>query len=421
MGTRVIARRHDPTVFTSYTPSAVDTDYYPTGGPLVAQAIHTARVEAHDLDALELSSGGDRIVLTTNGDKALEVRALGVADPAVVDTTVLDAGDNALKLESTAGVLFASDNVSFTANEQFRAGVTATDAATPTSHFVATQDSTVLGVGVLDASDTVLSGGFLTVDEASFQLRTDSASITGSAGASAGVRYDAAHSHEFFAGAGAKDAAAGSGAVQILSDKVIIRRNVDVVGTIDAVGKDEASLRVADRVIQLAHSDDADTAHRDTLLATGKAGLVIDTVPGSYEEDGEYVGRFTDAAGAKLFVHDDSATIDVSRARESGLFAKEVAYHLNGGMRQAGMRTDESRANEPYWNVAGGALRISHTVPDGAGRAKTLAFGLRVTDAGTLEFVRISTFLVWDDAAETFVRDPERDVDAQVVVKYVDA
>ena len=421
MGTRVLARRHDPTQYISYLPSAPDTEYYPTGGPLVAQAIHTARVEAHNLDALELSSGGDRVVVTTNGAKALEVRTLGVVDPAVVDTTVLDAGENRLQLASKAGVVFASDNVSFDATEEFRAGVTVDDPSTPTSHHVATRDRVVIGAGVLDDADQILSGGFLTVDEASFKLQADGASITGSAGAAAGVRYEAAHSHEFFAGAGARDAATGSGVVQILGDKVIIRRNVDVVGNIDAVGRDETSLRVADRVIQLAHSDDAETAHRDALLATGKAGLVLDTVPGSYADDREYVGRFTDLDGAKLFVDDDSATIDVSKARESGLFTKEIAYHVNGGMREAGMRTDASRANEPYWNVAGGALRISHTVPNGGGGAKTLAFALRVTDTGTLEMVRITTFLVWDEAEETYAPDPARDTDVQVVVKYVAA
>ena len=419
MSTPVVALRHDPDMFINYT--GADPDYYPSGGPVVVETLHAARVEARDLDALEISSGGSLVVTTGSNEKALEVRALGVVDPAVVDTTVLDAGERELRLESQSGVTFASDTVTFSADTQFRSGIEVADPATPTFHHVATPTGMLMGSGVLSGDDEILSGAFLRTSAESFELRNDSAAIASTAGSDARIRYDATHSHEFFAGAGSGEAADGTGAVQILSDKIVIRRDVDIVGSIDAVATEETSLRVADQLVRLAHTDDPATAHRDALLAAGKAGIIVDTVPASYEDDADYMGRFTDVDGQKLFVYDDSATIDVSKAKESGLFVKEVAYYVNGGMREAGARTPESRANEPYWNIAGGALRLSHTVADGDGRAKTMALGFRVADDGTLEMIRVNTPLVWDVSAGAYARDPDAPTTVKVVMRYVDS
>lgn len=419
MSTPVVSYRHDPALFINYTGD--DPEYYPDEGSMVVRELQSARVDAHDLDALELSSGG-KLVVTTHGDqKTLEIRALGIADPSIVDTTVVDSGPLALQLASESGVSFASETVSFEAETEIRSHIAVADESHPTFHHVATANGMLVGTGILDDTDQVVSGSFLRTDANAFELRNDSALIKSSAGPETGVRYVATHSHEFFVGSDAAAAPNGSGAIEILNDKVVIRKDVDIVGSIDTIATDSTSLRLEDQIIRLAHSSDASTANRDAALQESKTGLVIDTVPASYDDDSEYMSRFRAEDGTKLFVYDDSETIDVSKARDSGLFAKEVAYHLNGGMKSAGARTPESRMNEPFWNISGGALHLSHTVPSSDGRATTYSLGFRVADNGTMEMIRLTKHLAWDAASGSYVKDSGSTDTSKVMIRFIDA
>jgi hypothetical protein len=419
MSTPILAYRHDPNLFINYIGS--DPEYYPDGGPVVVPQLHTARVDAHDLDALELSTGGSVLVSTNGQAKALEIKGLGVKDPAVLDTTVIDSGNKSLRLASSSGVVFDSENVTFSAGSMFRSEIPVVDRSMPTFHHIATPTNMLVGSGVLDADDAVVTGSFLLTDADTFQLRTDTASIRSEAGPASRLRFDALHAHEFFTGPASASAPPGSGAVEILEDRIVIRRDVDIVGSIDSIATDSTALRVEDQIVQLAYSDDPDTANRDSVLQGAKTGLLIDTVPGSYADDAAYMERFRASDGTKLFVDDVSETIDVSKARESGLFVKEVAYYLNGGMKMAGRRTTESRLSEPYWNLAGGALQVSRTIPLGDGKAKKVALGFRVVDNGTVEMIRVSRFLAWDAAKVAYTNDPGTPDTCKVMVRYVDA
>ena len=419
MSSPVLAYRHDPDMFVTYTGN--DLEYYPESGPVVVKQLHTARVEAYDLDALEIAAD-NRVVVTTGGvNKALEIGALGVVDPAVIDTTVIDSGTRKLTLASKSGVSFASDTVTFEADSAFRSEIVQPDKSQPTFHHVATPTDMTVGTGVLDIDDRIVSGAFLHTDADTFELRTDSSSIRSESGAFPRIRMDALHSHEFFVGAGAIGEPAGSGALEVLQDKIVIRKNVDIVGSIDSVATDSTSLQVEDQVIRLAHSSDPNTAHKDTLLEQGRTGLVIDTVPGEYSDDADYMSRFVTSDGTKLFVDDETDTIDVSKAQDSGLFLKEVAYHLNGGMKMAGEKSPTSRMNEPYWNMSGGALRLSHTVAAAPGRAKTYALAFRIVNNGTVEMVRITKNMVWNASAVKYVNDTEERDTSKVIMRYIDA
>jgi len=419
MSTPILAFRQDPSMFINYTGS--DDDYYPDAGPVVVNQLHTARIDAYDLDALELASSG-RVVVTTDGsNKALEVSSLGIKDPAVIDTTVIDAGERTLKLASETNVAFDSANITFTADEKFRSEVPVDDVTTPTFHHVATASDMLVGSGVLGADDAIVSGSFLLTDASTFTLRNDGASIRGTSAEESSIRYDASYSHEFFAGAGSASAAAGSGAIEILGDKVVIRRDVDIVGTIDAISKDSTTLRVEDQIVQLAYTDDPTMAHRDSRLQGQKTGILIDTVPASFQSDAEYMRRFKAADGTYLFVDDYAEAIDVSKARESGLFAKEVAFHLNGGMKSAGALTTESRLNEPFWGLTGGAMRLTRTVPTEDGKAKSLSLGFRIADNGSVEMIRLTRYLVWDALQVAYVEDAQLPGTCKVMMRYVDA
>jgi hypothetical protein len=419
MSTPVTAFQYDPTKSINYFGS--DPECWPDGGPVVVPELHTARVSAYELD-LERASHG-KIVFTTDGDeKALEVRGLGVDDPAVIDTTVLDAGSNALQLKSDVETRFTADTVAFEARSEYRSTVEVANPSTPTFHLVATPERMIMGTGVLDpADDSVLSGAFLETTSDSFKIGHDSASISSTAGADNRIRYEAREAHEFFVGSDAASQATGSGAIEITRDKVTIRKNVDLFGTINSVATDATTLQVEDQVIRLAHTDDPATANRDALLEHSKTGITINTVPGSYADDAEYMSRFRGADGSKLFVDDTARSINVPKALESGLFTKELAFYLNRGTRAAGSASAQSRLEEPYWNLSGGALHMSHTVPNGNGRAKKFSLGFRITDTGNFEMVRLTKNLKWDNATTTFTSDGARPDSVKVIAKYVNA
>ena len=417
MSTPIVQRQYDPSKFINYT--GADPDYYPDGGPVVVPSLNTARVSAHDLDTLELASSGN-IVLTTNGDaKTLEVGALGIADPSVVDTTVLDSGDNALKLQSDVGTEFVAPDISFHSSTQYRSTVDVADASDPTFHHVATPTGMLMGTGTLDGNDDVTSGAFLQTTADSFSLGHDTASISSVAGANSRIRYQAEGAHEFFVGADAATQEAGTGAIEITPDKVIIRKDVDLAGAINSVTNEETSLQVEDQIIRLAHTDDPATANRDVLLSQSKTGLTIDTVPGSYGEDSSYMGAFLAVDGSSLFVDHDAQTIDIDKALSSGAFTKEFAFYLNQGAKTAGSKTAVSRLNEPYWQLSGGALHMAHTVPAGNGKAKKFSLGFRITDDGSMEMVRLTNYLTWDSAATTYVADQSATDTAKVLARYV--
>ena len=416
MSTPVIAYRFDPTKTINYIGD--DAEGYPAGGPVVFNAVQTASISGYDLDALELSSNG-KVVFTTDGDqKALEVSGLGLADPAVIDTTVLDTGAKNLQLTSKT-TSFASSQISFNADTLYHAYISVADAADPTFHHVATKDKMILGTGVLGADYETVSGSFLKTTADSFELGHDTASIQSVSGAEARIRYNAAGAHEFFVGEDAATQADKTGAIEILADKVIIRKDVDLVGTLNSIDTNSTTLSVEDQILRLAYTDDPATAHRDSLLDFSKSGVVIETVPGSYADDGTYMSKFLAPDNSKLFVDDDAQTIDITKAKDSGLFTKEVAFYLNSGAKSAGQVSEQSRLTEPYWNVSGGALQLSHVVPAGDGKVKKFALGFRITDNGNMEMCRLTKHLAWDDAQATFVPDTSATDSAAVVARYI--
>lgn len=421
--TSVLPFQYDSNEYINYIGD--EPGYYPDAGPVVLPEVQTPRVSGHDLDALELASGG-KIVLTTQGDsKALEVSSIGEADPAVMDTTVLDTGTKKLKMSSDVGTDFTAANISFNASADFYSTIGIADPADPTFHQYADSARQTLGVGVLDVDKNFTSGGWLETTATSFDLRHDNSSIYSETGADSRIDFRSPNGHDFFVGTDALTQSVGSSAVEIRADKITIRKDVDLLGTLNSVVTNSEQLRVEDQIIRLAHTDDEATKNRDTLLAASKTGITIETVPGSVEEDVDYMSRFKNSYGTRLFVTTEIAesgnidSIDVPKALASGLFTKEVAYYLNGGAKASGMRDTTSRLNEPAWQISGGAMHLSHTVPNGPGKARKFSLGFRVADDGTMEMVRLTRNLLWDDGAGKFAEDAGDPATANVITRYV--
>ena len=367
-----------------------DPEYYADGGPVVVPELQTPRISGYDLDALELATNGKLVLTTKANAKAMEVSVIGVADPAVMDTTVLDTGTKKLKLKSDTGTEFVADDIVVTSTNDYYSTIGIADPADPTFHHYADAGRQTIGVGVLDGNKNFTSGAWIGTTTTTFTMRNDNSSIFSETGANSRIEYRAPAGHEFFVGGNAMTQAVGTGAVELRSDKIVIRKDVDLLGTLNSEVTTSDQLRVEDQIIRLAHTDDAATANRDALLEASKTGISIETVPGSYNDDGEYMSRFVDSSGAKIFVDDAQQTIDVQKALATGLFTKELAFYLNSGAKVSGGRTSASRLNEPAWQLTGGAMHLSHTVANGNGRARKFSVGFRITDDGSMELVRIT-------------------------------
>lgn len=417
--------QNDATKHIYHTVPSPDPEYWPESGPVVVPELHTPRVSAYELDALELASH-DKIVFTTNSDvKALEVGALAIADPlGAKDTTLVDSGDKQLLIRSAAQTSLDSDIVDVNAVDSYYNLVTGDTSGsagdTVQSHHYATADKMILGTGVLADDKSIVSGGFLETNATTFALRHDRSKIGSDTADESRLKYMAGSSHEFFVGSDALAQPNGSGAIEIREDLITIRKNVRLMGNIDSVETQSEDLQVEDQIIQLAHTDDPATANRDDLLvAAGKAGLSIQTVPADYDQDSEYMSTFTDGAGEPIFVDDVQAAIDVEKAKNSDLFTKEIAYYINQGSKSAGQRTTASRLNEPYWQVQGGSLQIAHAVPRPDGQVRKYVLGFRITDDGSMEMVRITRHLVWSPDDGIYVPDTSKQESVSVISRYV--
>jgi hypothetical protein len=423
--TSVLAYQFDANETIKYIGS--DPEYFPDGGPVVLPEIQTPRVSGFDLDALELASNG-KLVLTTKGtSKALEVSSIGVADPNVMDTTVLDAGAKKLKMKSDKGTSFDSENIVLSSSVDFYNTIGIADPADPTFHHYANSTRQSIGVGVVDVDKKFVSGGWLDTTATSFGLRNDNSGIVSETGPDSSIEYRATGGHEFYVGSDAMTQGVGTGAIEVRSDKITIRRDVDLLGTLNSTVTSSEQLRVEDQIIRLAHTDDAATANRDSLLAASKTGITIETVPAS-ASDLTYMKRFKDGSGAGIFTTSQwvggeegsmQETIDVPKALSTGLFTKEVAYYLNSGAKASGARDANSRLTEPAWQVSGGAMHLSHTVPNGNGKARKFSLGFRIADDGSMEMVRLTRALAWEAEQGKFVSDSGVADTVRVLTRYV--
>ena len=115
----------------------------------------------------------------------------------------------------------------------------------------------------------------------------------------------------------------------------------------------------------------------------------------------------------------DYQTIDVAKALATGLFTKEMAYYLNSGAKISGARDANSRLSEPAWQMSGGAMHLSHTVPNGNGKARKFSLGFRIADDGSMEMVRLTRNLAWDAAGAKFAADGGTPDTVNVLTRYV--
>lgn len=189
-------------------------------------------------------------------------------------------------------------------------------------------------------------------------------------------------------------------AITITESDITMHFDLDIQGSLDTVSGTNKVLQIADPNVVLASN-----ATTDTDISSGDTGITIDTVPAT-TADLPYVNQFTDLNDTPSLVAADGS-VDVQAAQKTGLFANSVVYMVNGGMRQAGKRSAESRRTEPAWQFRGGAVRLARIVPsiDTPGVVFRYTMDLRVTDEGNFEVGRIKQRYVYNESTGTYASD----------------
>ena len=145
--------------------------------------------------------------------------------------------------------------------------------------------------------------------------------------------------------------------------KLVVRADLEIQGGINSVGVNETFLNVENKNIHLAYDSNAQYPY-DGPVNSG-AGIVIDGVPESWVVAGEEAGTGFPA----------------SRYEKSFTWKTPTG----DGTRNMG---DASIANEPFWEVRGGHLKITHQ-EEASGQE--VSFGFRVNDRKELEIYRQDT------------------------------
>jgi hypothetical protein len=190
--------------------------------------------------------------------------------------------------------------------------------------------------------------------------------------------------------------AGGNPTVSVLSDRMVVRGDLDVEGSFNfSDTRTVETLAVTNNFIDLAGGLD----HEQSAGVGSRTGVRIGTVPdaASAVPGGEldaYLRRYRDGQGVDAFHASDGSLDPEKYSKASSVFHKGLVYNVNGGTQVAGVKSRASRTNEPFWDLFGGAFRISRVVPgDGVQRASRLGIGLRVTDGGELEITQHRTWL----------------------------
>jgi hypothetical protein len=186
----------------------------------------------------------------------------------------------------------------------------------------------------------------------------------------------------------------------VQKDRVVVKGDLEFSGALKFASINALeTLRVRDNFIELS-----DGREQEVLggAVGGRSGVRIDTAPDpsrvlADEALDTYMRRFRTPDGTDAF-YTDGVFDSVKYGVANKVFYKGLVFNVNGGTKVSGARTLIARKAEPYWDVKGGAVRITRVVPNAiTKRVSKVSVALRVTDAGELELVRHRTPLTFVD------------------------
>jgi hypothetical protein len=340
------------------TGAAMDVDeVYPVDmGPTVLSEIWAPKLFARGLDTLELGASG-KVTVTADDRRALEV---GVSE------ITPEAGDAFDRVD----MVFAEDG--------FRIG-------TPTQ--------TVLAV---DAGDITLAGADMDI-VATGPLTLATSTLSATTAAAVDLIGDTVNVST------AKDlvvSSDGNPTLTVQKDRIVIQGDFEVTGAFKFASVQALeTLRVTNNFIELS-----DGREQEVLGGAegGRIGVRIDIAPNpANRADGNaldtYLRRFRTPDGADAF-YTEGAFDAVKYDSASKVMYKGIVFNVNGGTAVSGARTQAARKEEPFWDIKGGAVRLTRVVPSAITKlVSKVSVSMRVTDAGELELVRHRTPLTFLD------------------------
>jgi hypothetical protein len=367
----VLAASYDPAVDIAYVNAAMDAaDDYPTYvGPTLLPEIWAPRLYAKGLNTLELASSG-RVAVTTNDKHALDIVVEEHPDIEHDHTYLNFANDGFTLASKLQDVLTALPST-------VTPGVNDTVLAGNNTDIVSTETLTLTASEIVaDASDSV-------------SITAPAVDITATNG----------------------DIILGSGAnltLTIKEDRLVVLGDIDITGVVNSASTVTVETsNVTDNYINISNG----LANEITTGSLGsQAGLRIQTAPnGAASTFGDpvdtYLRRFKTEDGGGLAFYTNNVFDAAKYAATSSIFHKGILFNVGKGYAAGGYKTPASRAQEPYWNALGGALRISRVVPGPDDDTATrVGIAFRITNSGELEIVQHRTTMnlvngVYVDAA----------------------
>lgn len=157
-----------------------------------------------------------------------------------------------------------------------------------------------------------------------------------------------------------------SNIVVVTSDKVTINADLDIMGIVNSITVTESNLAIEDRrvIVGASHTALADSVN------TG-AGLYVQGLPSGVT----FAGDQSDFEDTTVKAYEKSFTYVHEAAAAWSNLGKEEGF-VTGSAAGCGF-------NEPYWNVKGGSLAISHS-----NSTQDVTFGFRINQSNELEIVK---------------------------------
>lgn len=171
-----------------------------------------------------------------------------------------------------------------------------------------------------------------------------------------------------------------------------INGNVDITGTFNRLDVNVTNLQVEDKTISLSTSSnvDAGDVHVDGPL-NHQSGIRVEGIPDATitdETDPNYINPSVYTSHAQLG--------NVWEKSFLWNFSENPTDTTGGGLLKGPMATIENKSvtnidsieKESFWELKGGALRISSVVDDGTGQLEKISYSMRITKNKELQFVK---------------------------------
>ena len=185
------------------------------------------------------------------------------------------------------------------------------------------------------------------------------------------IEYDVASNVDFTVG--------GTNILSIEQDKIVVRGNMDIEGTINTIDYNVTELHVEDRTINLSYNSNGDIVN-DGIINT-KSGIVVEGLP--YVTDVN-IGQniYTDAIYQPIY--EKSIKWNYNDTDDVDGFMNNIGV---GGIATSNIQS------ESYWEVKGGGLRLTASRPVfdqnmNITGSNVISFGLRINEHDELEFVK---------------------------------